>query len=92
MHARWPSSWKRKALCLRGKSVAFSSWWSYSCCHIAAQGGWVIMSSTRSGGRAAANAGGEKKPEEEHDDDEVYQYPRQGLGPVFASIESLLRW
>lgn len=48
--------------------------------------------STRSSSRAAADAGVEKKLEDEQDDDEVYQYPRAGLGPVFASIESLLRW
>lgn len=42
---------------------------------------------------AAAAAAGEKKQEvDDVDDDEVYQYPKAGLGPVFASIESLLRW
>lgn len=54
----------------------------------------MIMStpaSTRSRD-SRANTGGEKKQEEEQDDDEVYQYPKAGLGPVFASIEGLLRW
>ncbi|CAM9388202.1 unnamed protein product, partial [Hapterophycus canaliculatus] len=33
----------------------------------------------------------EKKQQDEDDDDEVYQYPKTGLGPAFASIESTLR-
>ena len=46
------------------------------------------------GGNTCTTAGsnGNDVQPEEQDDDEVYQYPRAGLGPVFASIESLLRW
>lgn len=26
------------------------------------------------------------------DEDELYQYPKTGTGPIFASIENILRW
>ncbi len=53
-----------------------------------------IMSSGPASIRQTRNAesNGEDAQPGEQDDDEVYQYPRAGLGPVFASIESLLRW
>lgn len=41
---------------------------------------------------AAAGAGEKQQEGGDVDDDEVYQYPKAGLGPVFASMESLLRW
>lgn len=43
-------------------------------------------------GENGGSAGEVKKQQDEDDDDEVYQYPKTGLGPAFASIESILRW
>lgn len=44
------------------------------------------------GGTAGENKKQEGDDADVDDDDEVYQYPKAGLGPVFASMETLLRW